>query len=106
MQRRFPLKHASLALAALVLASLVAPAFASDINGDDAGSAASRLTLPHADRVVVFSVSDADAPILHRNPDLAMDPTIAAAINRAGYAGSEIIGYDNDGSSLTVYVKS
>ena len=105
MQWRFALKNAPLALA-LVLIGLAAPAFASDINGDDAGSALARQTLPHADRVVVFSVSNGDAILLHRNPDLAMDPTIAAAINRAGYAGADIIGYNNDGSSLTVYVKS
>lgn len=99
------MKRATLALA-IVLVSLAAPALARDITGDDAPSFANRRTLPHYSQVTVFSVSNDSAILLHRDPDLGMDPVIAAAIMRAGYTGLQIIGYQLDGTSLTVYLKS
>lgn len=100
------MKTNALATTALVLLALASPAFARDVTGDDAASAANRAPLADVSRVTVFSVSNDSGILLHRNPDLAANPQIAAAITRAGYTGSEIIGYNVDGSSLTVYVKS
>lgn len=38
--------------------------------------------------------------------DLTRNRLVADAIVKAGYSGDEILGYQRDGTSLTVYVKS
>ena len=63
-------------------------------------------TLSDFSSVTVFSAPNDDGLLLHRNPSLGSDPRVADAITRAGYTGAQIMGYNLDGTSLTVYVKS
>src|SRR5262249_15120188 len=56
--------------------------------------------------ITVLAVPDKTGLILDQGPvsNLNGNARVAEAITKAGYTGSEILGYDVDGASLTVYV--
>ncbi len=82
--------------------------------GQSAITAAPVLTTPgstsinNVTSVKVLAVADASGLNLQRGPNsvLTSNPKVTDALSQGGYSGSQIIGYNIDGSDLTVYVKA
>jgi hypothetical protein len=58
--------------------------------------------------IQVLAVSNTTSLVLDGGPNspLAHDTKVAEAIQKSGHSGSQILGYDVEGTSLTVYVKA
>ena len=58
-------------------------------------------------KVTVLAVADASGISIQHGPNstLTSDPKVTDALTAQGYNGSQILGYNLDGSDLTVYVK-
>jgi hypothetical protein len=105
---------ATIAAAALLSATL--PVIAQDVtNGQgeivgapaiEAGPASG--SLGAFTSVHVLAVPDTTGLILDGGPNsgLTKNLKVAEAIQNSGYSGAPILGYDVEGSSLTVYVKA
>jgi|SwirhisoilCB2_FD_contig_31_35118266_length_417_multi_7_in_0_out_0_1 hypothetical protein len=105
-------------ITAAAVLGLALPAMAQDLTSGPGVSTGTGVTvapsievpaptsLSNVTKISVFSASNTDGLQLQTDPTLATNPQVAEAIQKAGYGGSQILGYNLDGTSLTVYVKS
>lgn len=106
-------------IAAAALLSATLPAMAQTVNNSqgeainpppviDAGPSTNAGSLDAITSVKVLAVPNANGLSLDGGPNSGVTKStkVAEALAQSGYSGSQIIGYDVDGSSLTVYVKA
>ena len=107
-------------VAAALLSAAALPAIAQDTTNSQ-GEAVGQSAIPAAPAVVapvpglnavssikVLAVANTAGLTLDGGPstELTSNTMVADALQKEGYSGSQIIGYNLDGSDLTVYVKA